>query len=746
MAGWFPIGAAPGAGDNTARILRIGAAGYVRGLDVADDDSAVGYTDTYGAYIWEPSAPSLGNAGGLGSWRQLISSATISSSDPGVSYLQAHDWVAGHGCYETRFCKSNSNYIWLGFQGYLYKSSNKGLSFTSVTTPFTPATPTDMTPNDGSLERNNAGPKLAIDPINPQVVYFSLYGSKPWMTVDGGANWAQFTALPAASTSRSINAIAIDRRAAVQSGGVCTRGFVGVNGSGVYISTNLGSGTPTFTQISGAGTSNTTLTTIRRMIVDSLGNLWVCDFTGNNNNIWRYTVAGTWTLFDLVGAGLSTQAMATITEDRSVANAARMICFTDQMIGVLTNNAQATTPTWSGGFFPDNSIGTRVATDCPALAYMTPEPTVGEIQTDSTGKTWIATGIGVFTATIPTTFATSYNWNSRNSGIEGLVGSSIALSPNGTAIPCSWDRALYVSNLSTYPLTDEPQAFVFPPGSATVDWATANTGTFAAMVFNDCEVWNGSTWTVRASGLSIGGGRSSIACASSTNFVLMPQGLKPQYTTDAGVTWNDLGSYFNSNFSITANVGLNNRETAVCADRVAANTFYIHYAGCIFRTTNSGAAWTKMSTDGVASGIPTITILVGGNAMLRSVNGKQGHLIYCSGQTYQNVYPYTANSNCVISTDGGTTWADLSATMRDIRGIDTGPQVGSYPRIWCWGYNTSVGSFGYWYSDDQASTWTLQVNQFFDGRYDTVGWVEAHKTDATKFLVSFEGSGYGLYG
>jgi hypothetical protein len=740
MAGWLPLFAPPPALGNSARNLRIGAAGYTRGLDIADDDSVVTYADTYGAYLWDPTATSLGNAGGTGSWKQLITSSSISSSDPGAVLLQSQAFAGTHGCYEARFCKTNSNHIWLGFQGYLYKSTNKGVSFTNVTTPFTPAAASDMTANDGSLVKNNAGPKLAIDPINPLVVYFSLYGSKPWMTVDGGANWAQFTALANTSGTYNFNAIAIDRRVAVQSGGVCTRGFVAVNGTGVYISTNLGSGTPTFTKISGSGTSLTGLLNINRLIVDSQGALWATEYGGTANNVYRYSVAGTWTQFNYSGAGISTTAMNTFAEDRTIGSGARVIGFTDQMIGILSNNAQNTTPTWSGGFFPDNSVGTRVATDIPSLAQMTPEPLVGELQIDSTGKAWIATGIGIFTATIPSTFATTYNWTSRNSGIEGLTSVDIAHSPNGSAIVASWDRALYVSNLSTYPTTTEPQAFVFPPGSSSVDWATSATSTFAAMVFNDLEVWNGSAWTVRATGKSVSGGISSIACSDATNFMWMPNGLKPQYTTNAGVSWNDLGTYFSTNFSISSNVSLLNREQSVCADRVGTNTFYIHYGGCIFRTTNSGAAWTKMSTNGVASGIPS---MVGGNPMLRAINGRQGHLLYCGGQTYQGSHPYTATTNLVRCTDGGTTWSDVS-TIRDVWGIDSGPQIGSYPRIWAWG--AVGGVFGYWYSDDSMATWTKQVVDLFDGRFDTVNWVEAHKTDATKFMVAFEGSGYGLYG
>lgn len=739
--------AAPGP---SAQILRIGAAGYVRGLDIAADGTVVCFTDTYGAYIWDATAPSLGNAGGLGSWRQLISTATISSSDPSVDLVHSQNWASKHGCYETRICKSNSNHIWLGFQGYLLKSTNKGASFANVTTPFTPATTAQMDANDGLLT-NNAGPKLAIDPINPLVVYFGMLGSRPYYTFDGGSTWTQIGSGSMAAPSASWHtAIAIDPRASTQAGGVSTRGFFAPYGTGVYISTNLGSGTPTFTKISGSGTSNTALTTINRMIVDSQGNLWVTDYTFGTNNLWRYSPAGVWTNFNLSGAG-SGFYMNTIAEDPTVANGARIIALGDIGYGCFTNNAQAATPTWTTGAGSPSAgtnsggVGARVATDAPVLAYMQPEPTMGEVQFDSTGQAWIATGIGVFRGTPASAANSAFNWNSVNSGIEGLTTNIIAISSNGVGVTASYDRSFYVSNLATYPLTCEPQDFAISPGGVTVDWATADPATFAGMYYGELHVYNGSSWTARTTGLTAGGGLSSMACASATTFVLLLNGGNPQYTTNAGVSFNDLGTYFNTTFSVPLNsVNLLNREQAVCADRVAANTFYMHQFGCIFRSTNGGAAWTKMATDGVGGGIPTGSTALGGNPMLRSVNGKQGHLIWSSGQTYNGSHPYTAVSNCFISTDGGATWTDLSTNVRDVWGVDTGPQVGSYPRIIIWGYVGGVG--GFWYSDNQGSTWTQFVGINFDGRYDTVNWIEAHKTNAGKFVVAYEGSGYGIFG
>ena len=53
------------AGTPSWQPLRIGGGGFIRGMDIAPDGTYVCNTDTYGAYYWNPTAPSPGNAGGV---------------------------------------------------------------------------------------------------------------------------------------------------------------------------------------------------------------------------------------------------------------------------------------------------------------------------------------------------------------------------------------------------------------------------------------------------------------------------------------------------------------------------------------------------------------------------------------------------------------------------------------------------------------------------------------------------------
>ena len=88
--------------------LRIGAGGAVRGIDVECDQglgkcmgsgttTKVVRTDTYGAYWFNPAAPNPGNAGGLGSWQQLVTHKTLPSNDPTNAPTACHDSSVGCG-------------------------------------------------------------------------------------------------------------------------------------------------------------------------------------------------------------------------------------------------------------------------------------------------------------------------------------------------------------------------------------------------------------------------------------------------------------------------------------------------------------------------------------------------------------------------------------------------------------------------------------------------------------------------
>lgn len=728
----------------TPSVLKIGAGGFVRALDMNPDGSMFANTDTYGDYFFNPSAANPGNAGGTGSWQLMLKPSSMPANDPGVDLANAYLQTAsafGIGVYELKSAPSNSSILYRCFAGYLYKSVNQGQNWTNLNASFTPLSFADSQSNDGSLRTTSSGPKMAVDPIQPNIVFFSPLGLQPWMTINGGTNWTQLTDL-AAPASGEFTGFAYDRRSSTQSGGVSQTIYRFLYGTGCYVSTNAGSN---WTKISGSGTTQTGLTTVLQMYVDSQGNLWLTDNTNpGGNNLWKWN-GTSWTNINWTALGLNVQGGWSIAEDLTVANAQRIVVVTSNVALVQTLDGGTT---WNGGFntgSANDGVGGVIATDIPYLAAVTDTPGVaGQMHfKPGTSTIVLSTGIGVFTANPPQTFtaSTSYNWSSISAGIEQLVANMVISPPGGVPITANFDRAFIRTNGTQFPLTDQPLAFSTSPGGASIDWASSSPSTIVALeAFGTVFVSGsgGSTWGSGLSTVAGAGGIQCIAAASPTNFVQKPNGGNPQVTANGGTNWTDLGSFFNTNFGIALDsINLSTNEQTVCADRVLSNTFYMTMPdGKVYESTNSGTTWSVHST------LPTG--LVGGAPMLRSVPGASGVLLYCAGQTFQGVHPYTAGSNCQIFIPG-TGWADFGGgNARDIWCIGAGPTIGSKPRIvgWMWVLISGTWTPGVFYTDDFGVTFHLVCSQNLYGTFDLPRWCEVDGNTGLTAYFALQGSGY----
>src|SRR6266567_1286689 len=129
----FPHGSAF---TNAFLPLKIGAGGSISGIDIQCDQgigscnnsgttTKVIRTDTHGAYIYDASAPNPGNAGGTGTWKQLVTSNSFPVT-AGTPYLPSN----GSSVYEIRIAPSNTSHLYMMINGLLYTSTNKGASWT----------------------------------------------------------------------------------------------------------------------------------------------------------------------------------------------------------------------------------------------------------------------------------------------------------------------------------------------------------------------------------------------------------------------------------------------------------------------------------------------------------------------------------------------------------------------------------------------------------------------------------------
>lgn len=682
--------------------LRIGAGGWLTGLDIVSDGTKVVRTDTYGAYIWNASTTQ---------WDQLVTAARLGQS----TYLY-RDTVT-MGVYEVRIAESNHNRIYMVWDGYVYRSDDKGAHWTKTSFPRR----TNLNPNDGN---RTSGQKMAVDPANADVVYLGAGASGVWRSYDAGATWAQVTAIPAGSGPGHAG-IVFDATSGTDGNGRTNTIYVPSYGNGVWSSTNAGS---TWTRVAGGGLGGPTNVWHAQAATDGI---YYC---ADGTAAWRYG-AGTWTVL----ASANFQIVAT-----DPVNPARIVVAGDG--GFPMRESLDRGANWIGG---DSWWGAypapgnpRVATDIPWLAW-TDEAymSAGDMRVDaSDGKLYFAEGIGVWNTTFPTTF-TAFNWTSQSKGIEQLVANWIWSVPGGALFVDSWDRPIFRStNPEAFPSTHGPNNH-FAYG-ASVEHAV-NNSSFLAL---------SAGWYVDESGYSTDGGATwakfaavppwtspglgHLAVSTDQNMVWAANMNKPSYyTKDRGSTWLPLPSPVNVS---TQSAQFHNRHI-VTADRVTPNKFYLYVAAGVnaglFVSSSSGDTWSR-AYDG-----HIVNTADGFNAKLKSVPGKAGHLFYTNG-------PYGGGDHVgpdpgelfKRSTDGGATWATVPGVL-EVYDFGFGKEAPgqSYPTIFIAGFVSNA--WGIWRSDNEGQSWT-QVGDFPLGSVDTIKAVEGDKNVYGTVYVGFQGSGY----
>ena len=210
------------------QMMKVGAGGFADGLDIDPDGTMVVRTDTNGAYLWNGT-----------SWQQLVTSSSMPAA-----FLAANPAGSGQGVYEIQMAPSNSNIMYMMFDGYVFSSANKGTTWTQ--TSFA-----QVTENANDSFRMD-GQKMAVDPNNPNIVYVGTPQNGLWVTTNGGQSWSKVSAIPVSESSNGsypgITGILFDPAIGGVVNGVTQTIFASSYGNGVYESTNGGS---TWTKLSG---------------------------------------------------------------------------------------------------------------------------------------------------------------------------------------------------------------------------------------------------------------------------------------------------------------------------------------------------------------------------------------------------------------------------------------------------------------------------------------------------------------
>lgn len=730
-----PSGAAPITGFSQ---MKIGAGGFVTGISIAPDGTRVVRCDTYGAYLWNASAASPGNAGGLGAWQPLLTTASIPSSlviAANGSPLDSPTVNSGKGAYEIVVDPNNSQNLWMVFYGFVMRSTNKGATWVRITSV---AQDIHAESNTGSGIRT-AGPHIAVDPQNSDIVYVGNT-TGVFVTTNGtaAAGSVVFTKIAAFATPGNNSSgdsggalVAFDPNSSVV-GGVKQGIYVSIYGTGVYHTTNGGGTGGTWTLTTGTPTNH------NNMACAPNGTLYWVDDTGTAILIHKFT--GSWSTVS-TGATGGGNIYTAIDASGHIfvldANGDLAISTNNgiSFVGPTTHAIVATDIPWlaqNGATAPNNAMfGSAIAFD-PSL-------------TNTMVQAW---GLGVAVCNPPTT-ATAFNWTSQSAGIEQLVTIRIVSPPNGFPVLSCWDRVGFTSQDPTkYPSLQNAfyDSTILSDGWG-LDWASsapASVVTYSNQMFGNNNASGASsdkgvTWTVLGSTSYNAGEGGCLAASTPTFFIIQSGNNAPQYTTNGGASWTLCPG-------VPANGGYQTSVTTfwpqlLAADRVDPNTFYLFAdttgtTGDVYKSTTNPPSFSKVHSalDTYDFKIPLLASVPNLGSLSTS-----GHLFFSIGKGSGLPFRY--------SIDHGTTWTVVT-NITEVWGFDFGvPAAGkTYPAIYVYGFKSTV--WGLWRCIDAGDnisnpalwTWTNLITYALNS-FDTITNVCADANTFGVVYVGYQGSG-----
>jgi hypothetical protein len=690
-------------------------------------------TDTYGGYVWNPSAASLG---ATGTWQQVINADSM----PPHFEAQSSGNSSVEGVWEIQVSWSNPDVLYMVFSDVtwtyplkqtVYKSTNKGQTWSA--TGFRPiAFHTDLGGDfaGGNIPVKAWGPKLAIDPTNANVVYLGTGQNGVFYTTNGGTGWTNISRseIPYATRYES-SGVYPGYTILIGIYGSTQYVFVFSYGNGVYLTSDGGGG---WSNISRGGPA-----VVQTVCFDSNTGYFYCvDALGN---AWQFTASARSPGWSKIYSGGKAQDIA------CDPNNANHLIISDGFghLAESTNSSPSfdsfTTKTRASPSTTGDVAWMNLFEGCNAHRICFSPTSANTIYGASDRDFLVATWTGNLSS------RTNLGWQSQARGIEQLVGNCVTIAKSGVPLLGFWDSGLFVqNNLAAYPLASASY-----PNSASVqmcssiDFASSDLNFIAALVDNgggingseaDISAYStngGTSWTKFPAVPPNSGNAGTIAISTPRNMIFSPgNGNQPYYTTDFGnhATWIGCtlpsGQVSWSNF--VANTIFGGRYVA--ADRVSANTFYLFFpgsgGGSLYRSTDSGATW---------SNIATFSTIIGAGAHLKTTPGVAADFWFAPGNT--TLYHFYGEKLVKI------------ANVVRCQAFGFGKNSGSsYPSLFMVGYVGSYpGTYGVYRSDDASTgtfpTWT-QIGPWPCNSFDNIRDISGDPEIYEQCYIAFTGSGF----
>ena len=695
--------------------IKMGAGGFATGIETAPDGTRVIRTDSNGAWIWDA------NLNG-GEWRALISKMTMEGT--GLDSPKS-----GGGAQAIAISQSNPSIIYLAWKGYLLKSTDKGMHFTKLNIEGT-----EMDPN---AKCRAWGGRLAIDPNNPNVVYFGSMTHGLYVTTNGN-DFSKVTSIPVSQTeeycgesginSAGITAISFDKSSGTSSGKTNTI-YLSSHKNGVYRSTNAGA---SFTQISGGSYGGP------NSVVHGQaggGNYFAVGFNGQNavTTIYKYNGSG-WQVITPSGwqGATSETEVSTLAVNPSNPNNILVAEYSGDLY--MSTNA--------GSSWVAESSHKVVAPIMPWIELNGSSWLVtSQIAFDQTtpNRLWLAMGNGVCYTDVNPSNLGNITWTHQSQGMEQLVQNDVISPPYTTEGQARLNLAVSdygifrITNPDTFSAVRWPvQRFI---GTWSLDWASQNPN---VIVQNSTDVTgsqmeagystDGGLTSTRFASMPIGStdreGYGTIAAGDANHFLWEVTNIKDNsgntkrpakvyYTENAGNSWQDV-----TPSDITDPTGLHNgyfaKKKNVAFDRVTPGVAYLYYNNAntyerVYRSTNYGKNWTKVFEVANPTSWDSRNSTLGSgdglwNPTMKPVPNKAGHLFFTSGPSGSDTLignKSAAGNPLKFSADGGTTWKNVVGGNQ-VYGFGFGiAKPGTdYPTVYTAGFivnpTTNVEEYGIW--------------------------------------------------
>lgn len=704
--------------------LAVGGGGFIMSIDISPDgNERVLRTDTYGAYRWENNR-----------WKQLVTAKSMPPEDVAVS-------ENGISVVEIVFAPSDSKRLYMQYKGRIYRSNDRGDTWKRTT--FSPVV---MDSNDDWRQQ---GPRLGVDPVNPDVVYAGTQQNGLFVSLNGGTSWAGVAAIPRgqdvkperSSTKGPGVKVWFDPTSAIVNGmkqGIVVNSY----GNGFWKSNDAGT---TWQPISSPGNG---AVKVDHGVIASDGTYYMASYS--DSKVWRYR-GGTWQDISVPGGCC----FPTIAADP----------FKPDSIWVFAGNGRAWRSTNAGGNWTSVPLNFTAAGDIPWLAGKgaVNNFVLGQVRFDTKtpGLIWVSSGTGMWKANVSDT-ASVINWQAETRGIEQLVANDVIAPPGQRPVLGGWDFGTRgAEDADAFATTWGPSERF--NSSWQLDWSTSNPA-FIVTNFSDhrfcCSEdgkavlgsWSadgGRSWTPFAvtpvppgrdpkDPWAFGFGSIAVAANDVNNIIWLPTfNLPPYYTLDRGKTWNIITLPEQDPKAPGSHYALSLNRKVIAADRVLANTFYYAHSGGengigrgLWRTTDGGANWARL----YAEEITPYSIF---NATLKAVPGVAGNLFFTPGPLDGVDGPFRRSIN------GGETWQDVAGLTRVYSfGFGKAALGASYPAIYVAG--KLKGQNGIYRSIDNALSWT-RIARYPTQSLDQVRAIDGDKNVFGRVYIGLSGSGW-VYG